>query len=118
MGRDPVRLRRAAPRCSAFGRGHHCLVPRPPRRLQMPALRGVYRIAEDLDRQNPEIQAAGNGAANVNPARQPPGAPDLSSLVGLRPFRSSPSGVKLMNADACLALETSDFVLHVQLATL
>ena len=50
MGRDAVRLRRAQARRAGDDRRAHRLVPQEPRRLQMPALRGVRRAAEDLDR--------------------------------------------------------------------
>ena len=41
------------------------LVPHASRRLQVPALRGVRRAAEDLDRQGAEIQAARDGEDGV-----------------------------------------------------
>ena len=49
-------------------RGADRLVPQPPRRLQMPALRRVRGNSEDLDRQDAEIQAAGDGEGGVNPS--------------------------------------------------
>ena len=41
------------------------LVPKKSRQLQMPAPRGVHRIAENLDRQDSEIQVAGDGEGGV-----------------------------------------------------
>ena len=47
------------------GRDHR-LLPREARPLQMPEPRGVRRAAQDLDRQDPEIQAARHGEGRVN----------------------------------------------------
>ena len=59
MGRDPLRLRDPA---RGGGRDHrrrrHRLLPRPSGALQGAADGGVRPFAEDLDRQDPEVQAA------------------------------------------------------------
>ena len=64
-GETPVRLRRAqAGREGQHGRSHR-LVPQESRQLQMPALRGVRRVAQDLDRQGAEVQAARDGEGGL-----------------------------------------------------
>jgi hypothetical protein len=45
------------------------LVPQESRQLQMPALRGVRGIAQDLHRQGAEIQAARDGEGSVRASR-------------------------------------------------
>ena len=65
MGRDAVRLRRAQAGRERDRAGDHRLVPRQPRPLQMPAPRRVRRSAQDLDRQDPEIQAARAGEERI-----------------------------------------------------
>ncbi len=65
MGRDALRLRRIEAGRDGERRRPRGLVPRAPRRLQMPAPRGVQRIAEDLDGEDPEIQAARDGETGV-----------------------------------------------------
>jgi hypothetical protein len=49
------------------------LVPQESRRLQMPALRGVRGIAQDLHRQGAEIQAARDGEGSVRASREAKG---------------------------------------------
>ena len=66
MGRDAVRLRRDAARRERDGGGDHRLVQGEARPLQMPAPRRVHRAAQDLDRQDPEIQAARPGEGRVS----------------------------------------------------
>ena len=61
MGRDAMRFRRAKTRRPGERRGTHRLVPKASRRLQMPALRGLQRAAEDVHGQDPKIQAARAG---------------------------------------------------------
>src|SRR5580704_17374218 len=65
MGRDAVRLRRAQTRRHRDRRRADRLVPLAPRHLQMPALHRVRDRAEDVDRQDPEIQAAGDGEGSL-----------------------------------------------------
>src|SRR5262249_31153497 len=60
------RLHRAQAGREGDAGGYHRLVPQEPRRLQMPALRRVRRTAADLDRENPEIQAARHGEGGVS----------------------------------------------------
>ena len=68
-GETPVRLRRAqAGRERQQGRSHR-LVPQESRQLQMPALRGVRRTAQDLHRQGAEVQAARDGEGGVRGLR-------------------------------------------------
>src|SRR5262249_43553210 len=55
------RLRRAQARRRSNGRGAHRLVPKESRELQVSALRGVHGAAENLDRQDSEIQVARDG---------------------------------------------------------
>ena len=50
------------------GRSHR-LVPQESRQLQMPALRGVRRTAQDLHRQGAEVQAARDGEGGVRGLR-------------------------------------------------
>src|SRR5262245_22754930 len=85
MGRDAVRLHRAQAGREGDAGGYHRLVPQDPRRLQMPALRGVRRTAADLDRENPEIQAARHGEDGVTAARSGP----WQSVPVRTPARSS-----------------------------
>ena len=42
-------------------------------RFKVPASRGVYRAAEDLDRQGPEVPAAGNGKSRLSAVADGPG---------------------------------------------
>ena len=74
MGRDALRLRGAEARRQRHGRGDHRPLPRQPRLLQVPALRGVPRAADDLDRQGAEIRAARMG-------QDCPGAPSLRTIA-------------------------------------
>src|SRR5437868_6525523 len=61
MGRDALRLRHAqAGRGRERGRAHRIL-PRAPRPLQGTEDRRLRTIAQDLDRKDPEIRAAGAG---------------------------------------------------------
>ena len=66
-GETPCAFVELKPGATATRRGADRLVPLAPRRLQMPALRGVRRDSEDLDRQAAEIQAAGRGEGRVTP---------------------------------------------------
>src|SRR6266487_5711312 len=83
MGRDAVRLHRAEAGREGDAGGYHRLVPQEPRRLQMPALRRVRRTAADLDRKNPEIQAARHGEDGVTMASRA-----VATGIGVNP--SSP----------------------------
>src|SRR5215471_13076821 len=65
MGRDPVCVRRAQTGRDGKRRRSHRLVPKEPCRLQMPAHRGVCRDSQNLDRQDPKIQAARDGQSRV-----------------------------------------------------
>ena len=70
MGRDAVRLRRA--KAGRRARRADELIAwcrAASRRLQMPAPRRVRRNAEDLDRQDAEIQAARDGEGGVSALR-------------------------------------------------
>ena len=82
MGRDAVRLRRAQARRGCHHRRAGRLVPRASRRLQVPALRGLRRTAEDLDRQDAEIQAARDGEVGVKFAPLRVAALVLSTVPG------------------------------------
>ena len=59
----------------ARARGHrgrdHRLLQGEARPLQMPEPRGVHRAAQDLDRQDPEVQAARDGERRREPRRAP-----------------------------------------------
>ncbi len=57
-GETPCAFIELKPGASATEARIDRLVPPKPRRLQMPALRGLRRVAEDLHRQDPEVQAA------------------------------------------------------------
>ncbi len=72
MGRDALRLRRAPRRSRRDGGRDHRLVQAEARPIQMPAPRRLRRIAQDLDRQDPEIQAAraGEGRLIRSPSRR------------------------------------------------
>ncbi len=62
MGRDALRVRGTQARLRAGdGGGDRRLLPRKARPLQMPAARGLHGTAENLDRQDPEIQIARAG---------------------------------------------------------
>ena len=65
-GETPVRLRRDAARRESHRGRDHRLVQGQARPLQMPAPRRVHRAAQDLDRQDPEIQAARPGEGGVS----------------------------------------------------
>src|SRR5262249_32687994 len=67
--------------------GYHRLVPQEPRRLQMSALRRVRRTAADLDRENPEVQAARHGEDGVTMASRA-----VATGIGVNPSR--PSGAR------------------------
>jgi hypothetical protein len=41
-------------------------VPQAPRRLQVPPLHRIQGIAEDVDRQDPEVHTAGDGEGGVS----------------------------------------------------
>ena len=66
MGRDTLRLRRTESRRERDIRGARRLVPAEPRRLQMPALRGIRRVAENKHWENPEIQTPRDGEDGVS----------------------------------------------------
>ncbi len=105
MGRDALRLRRAEARRDGDRRGADRLLPRAPGALQVPAPRRLRRVAEDLDRQDPEIRAAqGRGRGLTLPPAQPSGTMSQTiAVAGTSPrlknqctvFSSStiPSGV-------------------------
>ena len=61
MGRNALRLRRRSDPAQARRGRDHRLVPRASRPLQMSAPRHLRGAAQDLDRQDPEIQAARDG---------------------------------------------------------
>src|SRR5688500_15536286 len=61
MGRDALSLRRAQARSRGRRRGVDPMVPRRPRALQMPPPCDLRRNSQDLDGQDPEIQAARDG---------------------------------------------------------
>ncbi len=77
-GETPCAFRGAETRTDRDHRRTGRMVPGEPRELQMPALRGVYGAAEDLNRQDPEIQAAGDdeGVVGDPPPQRPPVVPD------------------------------------------
>ena len=65
-GETPCAFVETRPGATVTARRDHRLVPREARPLQMPAPRGVHRAAQDLDRQDPEIQAARAGEGRVS----------------------------------------------------
>ena len=68
-GETPCAFVELRPGATATEQRDHRLVPREARPLQMPAPRRVRRAAQDLDRQDPEIQAARHGERRVSPCR-------------------------------------------------
>ncbi len=69
-GETPCAFVELKPEAERDGRRHHRLVPREARPLQMPAPRGLRRPAQDLDRQDPEIQAARHRPGRVTGPRR------------------------------------------------
>ena len=67
VGRDAVRLRRAAAGHGGDRRRAPCLVPRPAGALQVPAPHRVCGSAAHVDRQNSKVQAARDGEGRLTP---------------------------------------------------
>ena len=76
-GETPCAFVELKPGATATCRGADRLVPRPSRRLQMPAPHRVRGDSEDLDREIAEIQAAGRGEGYVN-------TPPIPAPAGIR----------------------------------
>ena len=70
-GETPCAFVELKPGHDATAKRDHRLVPRAPRPLQGAAPRRVRRDAEDLDRQDPEIQAARDGENRLTTAITP-----------------------------------------------
>ena len=85
LGRDALRLRRPAAGRRGDRAGDRRFLPRQPRPLQMPAPCGLRRSAEDVDRQDPEVRAAGTGEGAVTPRRRGAGARFTPRASGPRP---------------------------------
>mgnify|MGYP003694739889 CR=1 FL=1 len=68
-GETPCAFVDAEARRRGHGRGDRRPLPRQPRLLQVPALRGVPRPAHDVDRQGAEIRAARMGEGGLSPRR-------------------------------------------------
>ena len=81
VGRNAVRLRRAKARRHRDRRRADRLVPKTPRRLQMPALHRVRDRPEDKHGKDPEIQAAGDGEGGVKKAAR---SEDSGTSAGAR----------------------------------
>src|SRR4249919_1548723 len=72
MGRDALRLHREATGSGGDRGGDHRLLQEEARPLQMPEPGGVRRAAQDLDRQDPEVQTARDGENGVRLAASSP----------------------------------------------
>ena len=81
-GETPCAFVELKPGQSASARRTGRLVQEEPRRLQMPAPRGVRRTAEDHHGEDPEVQAARDGEGGVKDAPTRPQRPPKSTELG------------------------------------